>query len=76
MITFPQVNVTRFLTSSSRPVIEVALIIENPEVGVVLPSLAAEVAAPWSSPEPSYISHGSGCFQGTVSTAAALTARK
>lgn len=76
MITFPQVNFTRFLTSSSRPVIEIALIIEKPEVGVVLPSLAAEGAAPWSSPEPSYISHGSGCFQGAVSTAAAPRASK
>lgn len=46
MITFPQVNVTKFLTSSSLLVIKRALIIEKPEVGVVLPSLAAEVAAP------------------------------
>lgn len=46
MITFPQVNFTKFLTSSSLLVIKVALIIEKPEVGVVLPSLAAEAAAP------------------------------
>lgn len=45
MITLPQVNVTKFLTSSSLPVIKIALIIEKPEVGV-LPSLTAEVAAP------------------------------
>lgn len=59
MITFPQVNFTKFLTSSSLPVMKIALIIEKPEVGGVLPSLTAEVAAPWCSPKPSYISHGS-----------------
>lgn len=46
MITFPQVNFTKFLTSSSLPVMKIALIIEKPEVGGVLPSLTAEVAAP------------------------------
>lgn len=62
MITFPQANFTKFLTSSSLLVMKIALIIEKPEVGVVLPSLTAEVAASWCSPEPSYISHGSGSF--------------
>lgn len=62
MITFPQVNLKKFLTSSSLPVMKIALIIEKPEVGGVLPSLAAEGAAPWCSPEPSYISHGSSSF--------------
>lgn len=76
MITFPQVNFTKFLTSSSLLVIEIALIIEKPEVGVVLPSLTAEVAAPCCSPEPSYISHGSSSSQHTASTAPASGAIK
>lgn len=63
MITFPQVNFANFLTSSSLPVMKIALIIEKPEVGAVLPSLAAEGAALWCSPEPSYISLGSSPFR-------------
>lgn len=41
---------------------KIAGIIEQPEVGVALPSLTAEVAAPWCSPEPSYISLRSSSF--------------
>lgn len=39
MITFPQEKFTKFLTSSSLPVMKTELIMEKPEVGVVLPSL-------------------------------------